>query len=76
MLQIESLVHGLDIQKLKFNVVKFIRERPFNLKRGGYGYFLKKNILIANVAEKNIPIFDCEVHVPMIQFEAFRSNIE
>jgi hypothetical protein len=33
-----------------------LRERPFNLKGGGYGFFLKKNILIPNVAEKNIPI--------------------
>jgi hypothetical protein len=34
------------------------RERPFNLKRGGGGgglwVFSKKNILIPNVAEKNI----------------------
>ena len=32
-----------------------LRERPFNLKGGGYGFFLK-NILIPNVAEKNILI--------------------
>ena len=33
-----------------------IRERPFNLKRGGeYGFF-QKNILIPNVVEKNILI--------------------
>ena len=34
------------------------RERPFNLKggRGGYGFLYKKNILIPNVAEKNILI--------------------
>ena len=37
------------------------RERPFNLKKGGgggggYGFFSKKNILILNVAEKNILI--------------------
>jgi hypothetical protein len=33
-----------------------LRERPFNLKgRGGYVFFLK-NILIPNVAEKNILI--------------------
>jgi hypothetical protein len=31
------------------------RERPFNLKGGGYGFFLKI-ILIPNVAEKNILI--------------------
>ena len=31
------------------------RERPFNLKGGGgMVFFLKKNILIPNVAEKNI----------------------
>jgi hypothetical protein len=33
----------------------YIREQPFNLK-GGYGFFSKKNILIPNVAEKNILI--------------------
>jgi hypothetical protein len=36
-----------------------IRERPFNLKGGGGGvlwFFSKKNILIPNVAEKNILI--------------------
>jgi hypothetical protein len=32
-----------------------VRDRPFNLKRG-YGFFYKKNILIPNVAEKNILI--------------------
>jgi hypothetical protein len=32
-----------------------LRERPFNLK-GGLCYFSKKNILIPNVAEKNILI--------------------
>ena len=32
-----------------------IRERPFNLK-GGLWFFSKKNILIPNVAEKNILI--------------------
>jgi hypothetical protein len=31
----------------------YIRERPFNLK-GGVMVFSKKNILIPNVAEKNI----------------------
>ena len=34
---------------------KHIRERPFNLK-GGLWVFSKKNILIPNVAEKNILI--------------------
>ena len=33
-----------------------LRERPFNLKRGGLCFFSKKNILIPNVAEKNILI--------------------
>jgi hypothetical protein len=35
-----------------------IRERPFNLKKGGGGllFISKKNILIPNVAEKNILI--------------------
>jgi hypothetical protein len=32
-----------------------LRDGPFNLK-GGYGFFSKKNILIPNVAEKNILI--------------------
>jgi hypothetical protein len=35
------------------------RDRPFNLKgtwKGGYGFFLKQNIQIPNVAEKNIQI--------------------
>jgi hypothetical protein len=40
-----------------FFVSFVVRERPFNLKGvGGYGFFLKKNILISNVAEKNILI--------------------
>jgi hypothetical protein len=34
---------------------KALRERPFNLK-GGLWFFSKKNILITNVAEKNILI--------------------
>jgi hypothetical protein len=36
-----------------------IRQRPFNLK-GGLWFFLKKNILIPNVAEKNILILVVE----------------
>ena len=36
-----------------------IRQRPFNLK-GGLCFFLKKNILIPNVAEKNILILVVE----------------
>ena len=33
-----------------------IRERPFNLKEGGLWFFSKKNIMIPNVAGKNILI--------------------
>ena len=33
-----------------------LREQPFNLKEGGLRFFSKKNILIPNVAEKNILI--------------------
>jgi hypothetical protein len=33
-----------------------LRERPFNLKGGGFVFFSKKNVLIPNVAEKNILI--------------------
>jgi hypothetical protein len=36
--------------------VKRLRDGPFNLKRGDYGFFSKKNVLIPNVAEKNILI--------------------
>jgi hypothetical protein len=38
------------------NSASYVRERPFNLKGGGYVFFSKKNILIPNVAEKNILI--------------------
>jgi hypothetical protein len=32
-----------------------VREQPYNLKRGGWlWFFSNKNILILNVAEKNI----------------------
>ena len=34
----------------------YLRERPFNLKGWGYAFFYEKNILIPNVAEKNILI--------------------
>ena len=51
------------MRKMKSSVffVSFVvRERPFNLKGGGGGgglsFFSKKNILIPNVAEKNILI--------------------
>jgi hypothetical protein len=33
-----------------------LRERPFNLKEGGLWFSSEKNILIPNVAEKNILI--------------------
>jgi hypothetical protein len=33
-----------------------LRDGPFNLKRGGLWFFSKKNIVISNVAEKNIMI--------------------
>ena len=48
------LLYGSDIWGM-FNP---FRERPFNLRGGGGGYvfFLKKNILIPNVAGKNILI--------------------
>jgi hypothetical protein len=36
--------------------MSLIRERPFNLKEGVMVFILKKNILIPNVAEKNILI--------------------
>jgi len=48
----------MSVSTFKTDVIVFIgnviRERPFNLKVGSYGFFLKKNILIPNVAEKNI----------------------
>jgi hypothetical protein len=46
-------------------VIALLRERPFNLK-GGYGFFLK-NILIPNVAEKNILILVEEKNNNLIQ---------
>ena len=48
-----------------------VRERPFNLKGGGGGgglwFFSKKNILIPNVAEKNILILVEEKKDNLIQ---------
>jgi hypothetical protein len=45
-----------------------LRERPFNLKGGeGDGFFSKKNILIPNVAEKNILILVEEKNNNLIQ---------
>jgi hypothetical protein len=38
---------------LRIGKKPLIRERPFNLK-GGLWFFFQKNILIPNVAEKNI----------------------
>ena len=50
---------------------RFLRERPFNLKGGGRGggyvFYSKKNILIPNVAEKNILILVEEEKNNMIQ---------
>jgi hypothetical protein len=43
------------------------RDRPFNLQGGGYGFFLKKNILIPNVVEKNILILVEENNNNLIQ---------
>jgi hypothetical protein len=43
-----------------------IRERPFNLK-GGLWFFSKKNILIPNVAKKNILILVEEKNNNLIQ---------
>ena len=37
-------------------IQRTIRDGPFNLKGGGMLFFLKKKILISNVAEKNILI--------------------
>jgi hypothetical protein len=44
-----------------------VRERPFNLKGGGVWFFSKKNILIPNVAEKNILILVEEKNNNLIQ---------
>jgi hypothetical protein len=49
--------------KISFSLV---RERPFNLK-GGVMVFSKKNILIPNVAEKNILILVEEEKNNLIQ---------
>jgi hypothetical protein len=53
---------------INFLITSVIRERPFNLKGGeGYGFFLKKNILIPNDAEKNILILVEEKKNNLIQ---------
>jgi hypothetical protein len=45
-----------------------VRERPFNLKGGGgLWFFSKKNILIPNIAEKNILILVEEKKDNLIQ---------
>ena len=46
--------------------IKYIRERPFNLK-GGVMFFFLKNILIPNVAEKNILILVEETNNNLIR---------
>jgi hypothetical protein len=43
------------VSNIEYHYLSCIRERPFNLK-GGLWFFSKKNILIPNVAEKNILI--------------------
>jgi hypothetical protein len=48
--------------------VNTIRDGPFNFQGwGGYGFFSKKNILIPNVAEKNILILMEEKNNNLIQ---------
>ena len=49
------------------HIFKCLRERPFNLK-GGWGmFFFEKNILIPNIAEKNILILVEEKKNNLIQ---------
>jgi hypothetical protein len=43
-----------------------VRDGPFNFQ-GGYGFFSKKNIMIPNVAEKNIMILVEEKKKNLIQ---------
>ena len=50
-----------------FLAITLIRERPFNLKGAGVMFFSKKNILIPNVAEKNILILVEEKKNNLIQ---------
>ena len=52
--QTSSLSRG-NVTHFVLNNNDSLRERPFNLK-GGLWFFSKKNILIPNVAEKNILI--------------------
>ena len=60
-------MHGLSSQYMSHNDELTFRDRPFNF-RGGGGYgFLLKNILILNVAEKNILILVEEKNNNLIQ---------
>jgi hypothetical protein len=54
------------IQLIRNAYVWLFRERPFNLK-GGVMVFFEKNILIPNVAEKNILILVEEKNNNLIQ---------
>jgi hypothetical protein len=59
-----------NLSSVSQNVLKFyqqLRERPFNLKGGGVMFFFPKNILIPNVAEKNILILMEEKNNNLIQ---------
>jgi hypothetical protein len=51
----------------QWSLMSLIRERPFNLKEGVMVFILKKNILIPNVAEKNILILVEEKKNNLIQ---------
>jgi hypothetical protein len=64
-----NTVLGWNVHSL-FSESRTIRDGPFNLKGerdGGYGFFSKKNILIPNVAEKNILILVEEKKNNLIQ---------
>ena len=52
---------------LNLAVSRLFRERPFNLKGGLWFFSKKKNILIPNVAEKNILILVEEKKDNLIQ---------
>ena len=54
------------VNAIRLTSIDSIRERPFNLK-GGLWFFSKKNILIPNVAEKNILILVEEKNNNLIQ---------
>jgi hypothetical protein len=56
------------IPEVRSEMWDLLRERPFNLKgEGGLCFFSKKNILIPNVAEKNILILVEEKKNNLIQ---------